>query len=812
MTQLQSLLASASVLSLLSVADAWSPTNSYAPAKIDCNGRTGITREGGKISDAEASWLAKRDPVTSAALKTFLDRVTSNFADNSIVEQIFNKNAPKAGYAACGGGYRGMLLDAGTAAAMDDRTPGANEYGLGGLLQGITYITGVSGGAFYTSTVAYNNWTSVQDIIDQMNDGDHSIWDLSASPLNPGGSDNDYTNQIFADVTASIKAKSDAGFKVSLADAYGLITGYYMYPSLPEGGATYQWSDIQEVDAFKNGEMPMLMEVTAIVPPGEKTAGLDATTIELNPFEFGSWEPSINAFSDMKYLGTELSNGNPVNDGECVVGYDNVNFITSTSTDVINYISTQGNPVYTSMIAQFKNKFLGNITTDSVDTNIVSPNPFKGTSFYSSTEGNSLVETDELHLVDGGYGGQVIPLTPLMRKERDLDVVIATDNSYDTPEIWPNGHSIISTYTRQFHDIGSTDAFPYVPDTETFAALGLTETPTFFGCDSSNLTDLAYIPPLVVYLPNRMYSFASNISTYTFTYTKEERLAMIQNGFEIATRNNLTDDSEFASCIGCAVMRRKQEQLGLEWPSECDKCFQRYCWNGTLASDLTSISSSSNASTTTTTEDDASYTTELTTLTSGDNFSTIHFETSTTITCHECEEAQATATTEVCEECEEAQATTTVECEECEEGQAQATITTECEQCEEGHSNGHHYTTTTSMTTTTEICEECEEAKATATTTDSSNSDSSNSGSSNSGSSNSGSSNSGSSNSGSSNSGSSNGGSNKASSAPTILQVTTTLPTSSAFSIVLNENAGNTVGITTGLTLLAIVGAFFGLI
>lgn len=91
MTQLQSLVASVSVLSLLSVADAWSPTNSYAPAKVNCDGKTGLTREAGKISDAEASWLTKRDPITSTALKSFLDRVTSNFEDNSIVEKSLAK-------------------------------------------------------------------------------------------------------------------------------------------------------------------------------------------------------------------------------------------------------------------------------------------------------------------------------------------------------------------------------------------------------------------------------------------------------------------------------------------------------------------------------------------------------------------------------------------------------------------------------------------------------------------------------------------------------------------------------------------------
>ena len=57
---------------------------------------------------------------------------------------------------------------------------------------------------------------------------------------------------------------------------------------------------------------------------------------------------------------------------------------------------------------------------------------------------------------------------------------------------------------------------------------------------------------------------------------------MIQNGFESATRANLTEDSNFAACISCAIMRRKQQSLDFDLPSECDKCFADYCWDGSL--------------------------------------------------------------------------------------------------------------------------------------------------------------------------------------------------------------------------------------
>ena len=75
-----------------------------------------------------------------------------------------------------------MLNGAGQLAALDNRTRGGFESGLGGLLQASTYLVGLSGGNWMVGTIAYNNFTSVQHILDQ-----DSIWDLSHSIMNPGG-------------------------------------------------------------------------------------------------------------------------------------------------------------------------------------------------------------------------------------------------------------------------------------------------------------------------------------------------------------------------------------------------------------------------------------------------------------------------------------------------------------------------------------------------------------------------------------------------------------------------------------------------
>ena len=60
---------------------------------------------------------------------------------------------------------------------------------------------------------------------------------------------------------------------------------------------------------------------------------------------------------------------------------------------------------------------------------------------------------------------------------------------------------------------------------------------------------------------------------------------MIRNGFEVASRNNLTLDSEWPACVGCAIIRRLQERNGEEQTEQCKRCFEKYCWDGSLDTD-----------------------------------------------------------------------------------------------------------------------------------------------------------------------------------------------------------------------------------
>jgi lysophospholipase len=146
---------------------------------------------------------------------------------------------------------------------------------------------------------------------------------------------------------------------------------------------------------------------------------------------------------------------------------------------------------------------------------------------------------------------------------------------------FPNGTAIIATYDRHRSGlpIANGTVFPAIPDWNTFVNLGLSTTPTFFGCDSKNISGPS---PLIVYIPNAPYSHWSNLSTKTTHLKDTERSSMIENGYNVATMGNSTLESNWPACVGCAVLARSFERTNTTPPKECQECFKTHCWNGTL--------------------------------------------------------------------------------------------------------------------------------------------------------------------------------------------------------------------------------------
>ncbi|KAL6707762.1 Lysophospholipase 1 [Coniothyrium glycines] len=569
--------------------------NGYAPAVVDCPSTRPTIRSADRLSAEETAWLQKRRPNTIDSMREFLERVNITGLDigQYIDRHRDNTSAlPNIALAFSGGGYRALLNGAGGLAAFDSRTPGSTGHGqLGGLLQSSTYVSALSGGGWLIGSIYANNFTSVQDIINQGEDTD--IWQFQNSLLEgpPQGrvqllSTADYYANLVN--TVESKVESTAGqFNSSITDYYGRGLSFQLI-NAGDGAPAYTFSSIQDDTSFSNGDAPMPILVADERSPGDLIISLNATVFEFNPFEMGSFDPTTYGFAPLRYIGSKFSNGELPQDQGCVAGFDNLGFVMGTSSSLFNQIflsldSFSGIP---SILTNAISSLLAVIGEDSNDIADYTPNPFLG--FHNDT--NPSASHERLTLVDGGEDLQNIPLHPLIQPIRQVDVIFAVDSSADTVEAddpsqnWPNGTALVATYQRANTAIMNRTTFPYIPGQDTFVALGFNNRPVFFGCNSTNVTEGDNIPPLIVYLPNSPYVFWSNQSTFAkLDYTIAERNAMMQNGYNVATQANATREgaSNWPTCVGCAILSRSLERNGESIPEVCQQCFDQLCWNGT---------------------------------------------------------------------------------------------------------------------------------------------------------------------------------------------------------------------------------------
>lgn len=342
----------------------------------------------------------------------------------------------------------------------------------------------------------------------------------------------------------------------------------------------FTWSSIADDTDFSNANAPMPILVADGRAPGDSVISTNATVYEFNPWEMGSWDPTVYGFAPLKYTGSNFSAGELPQSEKCIAGFDNAAFVMGTSSSLFNqFLLGINNYDIPSTLKNFLTGVLEDLGNSNNDIADWTPNPF----FHWNNATNPTAQSKRLTLVDGGEDLQNIPLHPLIQPNRAVDVIFAVDSSADTLEPganWPNGTALVATYERSLNaTMENGTAFPAIPDQNTFVNLGLNTRPTFFGCNASNFTD--DVPPLVVYIPNHPYVFNSNVSTFDPSYNVSERNAIIENGYMVATMGNATVESTWPQCVGCAIMSRVWHRSGATVPDACTKCFQTHCWDGT---------------------------------------------------------------------------------------------------------------------------------------------------------------------------------------------------------------------------------------
>ena len=468
-------------------------------------------------------------------------------------------------------------ITGGALQAFDLREENSTASGhLGGLLQASTYLAGLSGGGWLVGSIFINNFTAVSNLLHS--EKTSSVWQFDHSIFQgPAMSGVQLLNtaDYFDEIHKAVIGKSDANFQVSITDYWGRALSYQLV-NATDGGPGYTWSSIALQDDFARGGTPMPLLVADGRAPDELLVGGNATVFEFNPWELGTFDPSTFGFAPLKYLGSNFSNGVLPSDKKCIRGFDNAGYIMGTSSSLFNTFLLQIDQKNAPTAAKdFVKKILQSVDQNNKDIADFSPNPFLG--FHNATSPNS--QSQRLTLVDGGEDLQNIPLHPLIQPIRHVDVIFAVDSSADTENFWPNGTSLVATYERSLTKLSNGTSFPAVPGQNTFVNLGLNTRPTFFGCNSSNTSSPT---PLVVYIPNFPYVFHSNVSTFDPSYNTSTRNAIVQNGYEAATMGNATADSQWPTCVACAILSRSLERTNTRVPDACHQCFQKYCWDGTV--------------------------------------------------------------------------------------------------------------------------------------------------------------------------------------------------------------------------------------
>ncbi|CAG8154812.1 unnamed protein product [Penicillium olsonii] len=552
----------------------------YAPVEVNCPSPRPSVRSAANLSSSEHDWLKLRQKATQRAMKDFFGQV--HIGDFDVVKYLDSlsdkpSSLPNVGIAVSGGGYRALMNGAGALKAFDSRTGNSTASGhLGGLLQSATYLTGLSGGGWLLGSLYMNNFTSVSSLQTETL-GDP--WQFSNSILkgpDDGGSLLASAVKYYGQIQEAVSEKGNAGFPVTFTDIWGRMLSYQLIHA-SEGVINHTWSSIAATENFKRAEMPLPILVADGRNPGEHVVGGNATVYEFNPWEFGSFDPTIFGFAPLEYLGSKFEKGVVPSNAKCIRGYDSAGFVMGTSSSLFNQFLLRINS--TDLGETAKNiirDVLGNFDEEAVDiANYTNP-------FYHASTGSYLTKSPYLAIVDGGEDLQNIPLHPLIQPERKVDVIFAVDSSADTNN-WPDGTSLVATYERSLEGrINNGTGFPSIPDRNTFLNLGLNNHPTFFGCNTSNLTGTQSNSPLVVYIPNSPYVTHSNVSTFTMSYNSTERDAIILNGYNVATMGNGSRDSEWSTCVGCAVLSRSLGRTNTTVPTACTRCFERYCWNGTV--------------------------------------------------------------------------------------------------------------------------------------------------------------------------------------------------------------------------------------
>ena len=303
----------------------------YQPYVAGCPSISSV-RKADSLNPNEAAYIKTRKANADAALLKWLQKVGFNSS------RLQSSQIPTVALALGGGGPKAALVSAGVVQAFDGRDSSA---GTAGLLQGLTYLSALSGGSLTLANIIGNDFQTVTKtrilynqtfpnlIQKPLLNVVEIVSDLSSECI-------DAESAINMSQVADLAAKVAVGAPTTLIDFYGRALGYDFIGG-PEGAAGVTVSGIAKSQSFSKALMPypIIQSTAANFAEGQCYPAKKSPLFEFSPYEFGSWDTGVASFIPTNIMGTTFSNGAPVVNKVCEEGFDNLGWAIGTSANIL---------------------------------------------------------------------------------------------------------------------------------------------------------------------------------------------------------------------------------------------------------------------------------------------------------------------------------------------------------------------------------------------------------------------------------------------------------------------------------------------
>ena len=372
--------------------------NSYRYAK-----QVARVRYSHELCHDEATFLSKRLPVVRAALGKFLDMDLSSLPLSKI---------PKIGVACSGGGYRAALASLGVFAEMESQ----------GLLDCVTFTSGLSGGAWLLTHVYGSGAKTIAEVRAQLRD-------KLAKPF--------FTSAIFPEsarkeLAERLLQEND----LCVVDTYSWYLHHHMFDNFPSKPDLWDMPRLSEqVDTVANGErpLPIYSAVTAIDHGSYRW-------VEFTPYECGLME-DVNSFIPSWSFGRKFK------DGVSEDGY---------AEPTLGFFAAVAGSAFCATIDQIAYNTIDNDTTLKImefflhkefptlgEDRVIPP-----ARYWNPFDKGGLSRLDKFAVFDAGCDIN-IPFAPLIRREREVDILIALDQSGGRDQIYSTNLELAAKYAKE---------------------------------------------------------------------------------------------------------------------------------------------------------------------------------------------------------------------------------------------------------------------------------------------------------------------------------------------------------------------------